>query len=116
MPLVKIEDMTEGQRRAFEWDRGPEMQVYYAAQERLHEMAKLVCPHCADGILLHDEVTDGQWEHRNWEPCAASNLHNIKTQLDDLRDQFFNPEYNPERRHRIEAHVGPGYVGWVKHE
>lgn len=78
----------------------------------LQELSEYVCPHCADEDRdpFFCETIAGRRFHARGGYCTASQFHAVGNLVDDLRDQFVNSEFNPERRQRM----GDAYVFWVK--
>ena len=68
------------------------------AQKALERLRDLVCPLCAKGDPLFCEVVDGVHTHVNGD-CSASPIRELRTHVDDIRDQYAN-EFNPEEKPR----------------
>lgn len=80
--------------------------THQAAQDALALLAKDICELCRNGVMHHDEITDGGAGHYHvtpgatWPQCRAWKIHVMRGILDDVRDQLYNPEFNSEQNDR----------------
>lgn len=68
-------------------------------QTKLLELARSVCPLCAERSVFFCEVMDGVHNHVDGQ-CKASEIRVLMSHVDDVRDQFANADFNPEQKAR----------------
>jgi len=72
----------------------------HVAQEALSKLMRSVCFLCEREEALFCEVVNGQHYHTTGH-CRASVIRQLKTHVDDVRDQFAN-EFNEEQKPRAD--------------